>query len=256
MKTAISPSIILLIQELAHQDIKNQVSILNEAQKQLGTHFPDLMKNYQTHLSSIDTSFINFAKKACVIINIAEAYNAGVFDELRRIHSGLLRLNIDPSRYENISSEDIFFTLKNQPESKFADILRDKYGIEPQKVSDQTKLAILSILIEVFFNILKLILDTQDSRTLSNEEIIELAAKSAVEAYRQIDQEQQKKQINPPRILTSPKHPDECGCTHHHVCAIPPSKDGSVNCPTNNGKQQIPSENHKLFNDNDKTQEK
>ena len=258
-----SNTIIDLIKILESPDIQRNLKILENFNKELAPVALELQKQAIPVLQTVHSALIVFAKKAAPYIEVIQlAQKAGVFDEIKRIHNGIIKQEINLNAYQNLSAEDVFLALKGQPEEHFEQILEEKFGT----LSPATNTTLTSGLdlksIELFFNIILLILgiynqiQQANQSNLKPEEIAELAAKSAIETYRQIEQEQQQACIEPPRVQTTPKHENECSCTHHHATEVSPSQHGHEKRPIDNGKDQVTRKNREFLNDNQKTQNK
>ena len=186
----------------------------------------------------------------------------GVFDELKRIHDGLIKQEVDLNAYKDLSLEDVFFALKGQPESRFEEILKEKFGTSSPTANTALTSGLDLKTIEHVLNIILLLLTIYNQIQEANQpnlkpkEIAELAAKSAIETHQQIEQEQHQKQINPPRIHATPEHENECYCAHHHGSAIPQSQSRNAKRPIDNGENHISGNNRELLKDNRETQKK
>lgn len=258
-----SNTLIDLIKILDSPDIQRNLKILEAFKKEIDPFLQELRKISIPALQAVHDSLGVLAKEiAPYIIIVQKAYETGLIDELERIHHGLINQNIDLNLYENLSLEEVFFALKGQPEEHFEQILKEKY----RTLSPATNTTLTSGLdlknIELLLKIILLILgiynqiQQANQSNLKPEEIAELAAKSAIETYRQIEQEQQQACVEPPRVQTTPEHENECSCTHHHAAEVSPSQRGHEKRPLDNGEDHITRKNREFLNDNQKTQNK
>lgn len=244
-----------IVNILKSPDIQNNLKILEDLNKELIPVVLELQKQAIPILQTIHSALLAFAEKAAPYIEgFLLAQKAGVFDELKRIHDGLIKQEVDLNAYKNLSLEDVFFALKGQPESRFEEILNEKFGSPPSTVNtllaSNFDLKTTEIVLQIIFLILAIYNQIQEANqsNLKPDEIAELAAKSAVEAYQQIEQKQQQAQVNPPRIQVAPEHADECHCTDKHTTSVSPCKNRTKEPSIDNGERQEPNKNNNLLN--------
>lgn len=244
-------------------EIQRNLKTLENFNKELIPIVLELQKQAIPVLQTVHSALIAFAEKAAPYIEgFLLAQKAGVFDELKRIHDGLIKQGVDLKEYKNLSLEDLFFTLKGQPESRFEEILKEKFGTSSPAtnttLTSSLDLKTLERILSIVFLVLGIYNQIQEANqpNLKPEEIAELAAKSAIETHQQIEQEQHQKQINPPRIHATPEHENECCCAHHHGSDIPQSQSRDAKRPIDNGENHISRNNREFLKDNHETQKK
>lgn len=258
-----SNTLIDLIKILDSPDIQRNLKILDAFNKEIDPFVQELRKISIPTLQAVHDSLGGLAKEiAPYIVIFQKAYETGLIDELERIHHGLINQNINLNLYGNLSLEDVFFALKGQPEEHFEEILKEKFGTS-SPATDTTLTSCLDLktlerILSIVFLLLGIYNQIQEANqpNLKPEEIAELAAKSAIETYQQIEQEQHHKQINPPRINATPEHENECCCAHHHGSDIPQSQSGDAKRPIDNGENHISGNNREFLKDNHETQNK
>lgn len=252
-----------IVNILKSPDIQNNLKILEDLNKELIPVVLELQKQAIPILQTIHSALLAFAEKVAPYIEgFLLAQKAGVFDELKRIHDGLIKQEVDLNAYKNLSLEDVFFALKGQPESRFEEILKERFVTSSPTANTALTSGLNLKTIEYVLNIILLLLTIYNQIQEANQpnlkpkEIAELAAKSAIETHQQIEQEQHQKQINPPRIHATPEHENECYCAHHHGSAIPQSQSRGAKRPIDNGENHISGNNRELLKDDRETQKK
>lgn len=249
-----------IIEILNSQDIQQSLKVIQNTNVQLIPLIVELQKQATPVLQTINSVLLTFAEKATPYIEgFLLAQKAGVFDELKRIHNGLIDQGVDLKAYQNLSLEDLFFALKGQPESRFEEILNTKFGASlptsTPVLAPGLDLKKLELLLHIIFLMLGIYNQIQQANQLSMkpEEIVELATKNAIEIYQQIEQQ---KQIVLPKILTTPKHENDCPCTNHLASVTPSDQTGEKKSLNGYEEDKVSSKNNEFPSNSPEKQNK